>query len=738
MGQRTGTKRGPASLPLVETKLHAPPRRDQTIKRWRLVERLRATPEIKLTVVAAPAGSGKTTLLGAWREVEQETSPVAWMTLDEGDNDPVVLWSYVLAALRIAVPSLEVSAAPERVGASRLLDVVLPDLVNALTAAGEVALVLDDFHCLASGPARDSIAWFIKHAPPTFRLVLATRNEPGLPVASLRAHAALLELHAAELAFTRDEAESLLNDQLALELAAPSIDGLVERTEGWPAGLYLAALSLRAIDDREAFVRRFSGENRHVVDFLVDEVLEAHDPAIQDLMLRCSILERLSGPVCDAVLEQQGSAELLRRLSRSNLFLIPLDDRGEWYRFHHLFAQLLRVELERREPGLAATLHRRAFAWHRDTGSNDEAIEHALACGLFAEAAELISTVWAEYAGANRFATLVGWFERFPAAERNSVPLLLTEAWVYACYGRRDASEEAAEAAERLGSGEGPLPDGFSSLEGSLATLRGAVSWGDTLAGLESARRAAELEGLDSPWRPVVSFGLGVGLYFSGRFEEADQWLREAAEIAPTRERWLTLVNAVAFRSLVSGELGRADEQAVLADRALALAREFGTEDIDGEALMASAASLQSLGKLHDALRLFDRGLAALRLRGHPQALADSLLRKANLLQGMGRYDQADEAVSEARVVLESCANSPMLTQRLAAFEIARAQRRALSERELAILRMLNGTLSEADIGRELYLSHNTIHSHTRSIYRKLGVSSRSEALTHASQLGLI
>ena len=378
------------------TKLHPPAGRTQTLARDRLFERLRAGAGTKVTLVAAPAGCGKTTLLGTWREAEEATRPVAWLSLDEGDNDPVVLWSYVLAALRGECPTLEVTASPELVGASRIVDTFLPELVNELTALGDAALVLDDFHRLTSGPARDSVAWFIDRAPSTFQLVVATRSEPALPLAALRAHGELLEVRAEDLGFTPAEADVLLNDRLELELEPEYVHDLVERTEGWAAGLYLAALSLRAVDDRHAFVSRFGGGSRYVVDFLVDEVLEAHDPEMQALMLRSSVLERLCGSLCDAVVEQEGSDELLAALSRANLFLLPLDDRGEWYRFHHLFAQLLRVELEHREPGLAPTLHRRAFTWHRDNGLVDQAIEHALKADAFAEAGDLIATTWIE------------------------------------------------------------------------------------------------------------------------------------------------------------------------------------------------------------------------------------------------------------------------------------------------------------------------------------------------------
>ncbi len=374
-----GTLQQPARPPpLLKTKLHPPAGREQTVVRDHLLERLSAPAGAKLTVVAAPAGYGKTTLLGDWCESAAPGVRIAWLSLDEGDNDPVVLWSYAIEALTRGCPGLGVTAATE-LGTAHIMDVVLPELINALTALGEVALVLDDFHRLTSGPARDSIAWFVDHVSANFQLVISTRNEPALPLGALRAHGELLELRAADMGFTAPEADLLLNDRLSLDLDREDIEALVERTEGWPAGIYLAALSLQAADDRHQFVSRFNGENRHIVDFLVDEVLNAHDSETQTLMLRSSVLGRMCGPLCDAVLEQDGSSERLVELSRTNLFLVPLDDRREWYRFHQLFAQLLRVELEQREPGLAPTLHRRAHAWHRERGTTAEAVEHALA-----------------------------------------------------------------------------------------------------------------------------------------------------------------------------------------------------------------------------------------------------------------------------------------------------------------------------------------------------------------------
>jgi len=745
MGITEGTLRRPASLPLLVTKLHPPPPREQTVVRERLVERLRAAPGIKLTVVAAPAGSGKTTLLGAWRELEQESRPVAWLSLDKGDNDPVVLWSYVLAALKDAIPTLRVSAAPGRVGSSRIMELVLPELINGLTEAGESALVLDDFHRLSSGAARDSIAWFIERAPATFRLLLATRSEPGLPMATLRAHASLLELRAADLAFTRGEAAELLNDRLELGLAPASVDGLVERTEGWPAGLYLAALSLRAVEDREAFVARFGGESRHVVDFLVDEVLEAHDPVVQTLMLRSSVLGRLCGSLCDAVLDHEGSARLLEMLAQENLFLMPLDDRGEWYRFHQLFAQLLRVELEHREPGRAAELHRRAFRWHRDNGSVEEAIDHALQASAFEEAGQLIAAAWPESVTIGQHETVLAWLERFPSdVIEEHVHLLLVKAWVLSLSGRREATAEAIDALEQFAPFRPePLPDGFSSLESSLATLRGAVPWGDFGSGLKNALRAAELEAVTAPWRSVVCGAVGGCLYFSGQFDEADRWLDESIELALARGHWRVVVASLAIRSLVAGELGDVDAQVLLADRATGIAAEHGLEDVEAEVFIARGASLVAQGRFAEALPVFERGAFLARPARHPRALALVLIRQAALLTAMGRHNEASPLVEEARAVVDTCPDPRMLADWLATVDrrpsvLRGSDNGELSERELVVLRMLGGRLSERDIGRELYLSHNTIHSHTKSIYRKLGVSSRSAALDHARELGII
>ena len=735
-----------AGLPiLVGTKLHPPSVRELTIPRERLLERLRSGSDRRLSLVACPAGFGKTTLLAAWREAEAARKPVAWLTLDEGDNDPVVLWSHAIEALRRASPAVPRSAAADTVVAP-VVDVVLPRLVNELDGQGEITLILDDFHRLSSVPARASVRWFLDHAPPGFQLVLASRTEPILPVGALRAHGELLELRADDLRFTSGEADALLNGRLGLGLTPEDVEGLVRKTEGWPAGLYLAALSLQHAADRHALVRRFGGSNRHVVDFLVTEVLEAHDPPAQALMLRTSVLERLSGPLCDAVLEQEGSAAMLDALSRSNLFLVPLDDEGGWYRFHHVFAQLLRVELERREPELAPALHRRAYAWHRDHGTTDEAIQHAIAAGAYAEAAELIQGPWISYANTCRYDTVLAWLRRLPdEILSGDVHLLLIQAWVLSLSAQREEAARAIAAVERLGHlGARPLPDGFSSGEASLTMLRACFPWGDTGAQLDNGRRAAELEGPGSPWRPLACWAVGTGLYFRGEPDEADRWFAESAALAPASAQWLAGEASLAYRSWIAGERGRLEEQRVLAETAAGFVREHGTGKVIGVAPLALGLSLAARGRPEEALPLIDRGVALSRTFGQPIQLANALLGQASALRALGEHQRAADAVAEARSILESCPDPGILAGRLAALDRplrirpVRSGDQELTQQELRVLKLLHGDLSQRDIGRELYVAHSTVHSHVRAIYRKLAVSSRAGALQRGRQLGLL
>ena len=731
---------------LIATKLRPPAVREEIVPRDRLLDRLRNGSGVKLSLVACPAGFGKTTMLAGWHEAEAAQKPVAWLTLDQGDNDPVVFWSYVIEALRKVCPAVTLPASPQLAEEASLVQVVLPRLINELDGFGEVALILDDFHQLSDGVARESIAWFVDHAPPTLQLVLSTRTEPTFPLAALRAHGELLELRADDLQFTTGEADAFLNGRLTLGLAPEEVSGLVQRTDGWPAGLYLTALSLRRAGNRHVLVDDLGTSSRHVIDFLETEVLHAHDPPMQELMLRSSILDRLSGPLCDAVLEQQGSAPMLDALSRSNLFLIPLDEEGSWYRFHPLFAQLLRVELERREPGLAPALHRRAHAWHRDQGATDEAISHAIGAGAHAEAALLIETSWVHYANACKYATVLAWIRRFPdEVLSGDLQLLLVTAWLLSLSGQREEAARAIAAVEELGElgGERPLPDGFISVEASLTTLRAVFPWGDVGSQVAHGQRAAVLEGPGSPWRPVVCWAMGMGLYWQGELGEADRSFAESVACAPASEQWLAAVSSLAYRSLIAGEQGRLGDQRLLAEQATELACERGIGEMAGLVPLALGVAFSRRGRLEQALPLVDRSVAVLRSRGQPIELAKALLSQAAVLRSLGDRDRSQAALAEARLITESCPDPGILTSKLKAYEpVLRPSPKPagepLTDRELRVLRLLTGDLSERDIGQQLYVSHNTVHSHVRSIYRKLGVSSRARAVERTRELRLL
>jgi LuxR family maltose regulon positive regulatory protein len=722
---------------LLVTKLHPPGVPVQTVARERLFAALGDGRGRRLTLVACPAGFGKSTLLAAWRANESERRPVAWVSLDDGDNDAVVLWSHVIAALGHEDLVPLVAAAP-------LLEVVLPRLVNALAEGSEVALVLDDFHRLTARSTRESVAWFVDRLPPTVQLVLSTRTDPALPLAALRARGQLLELRADDLRFTTAETSEFLNERLGLDLRPVDVDLLAARTEGWPAGVYLAALSLAGAPDRQALVRAFDGTSAHVVDFLAGEVLAAHPPELQRFMLHTSVLERLCAPLCSAVLG--GSTDALDSLARSNLFLLPLDDRGRWFRFHHLFAQILRVELERREPELVPELHRRAFEWHRSYGTADEAIHHAVSAGAFPEAGALIAETWVHYANAGRTASVQGWLRRFPDEVVDAdARLVLVKAWVAALRGREDAMRGAVARAHELGGlDDGPLPDGFVSLESSLSVLTATFGWGDAGAIMEHGMRSDELEGPDSPWRPVITWAIGWAHLCHDDLGEAERWLGETARLAPRTDQWIVGVAAIADLSLIASRRGDHEEGKRLALEAVELARTCGLLDAieEGEVHTAHGVALAADGRWDEAFAELERGVFLRRLWGQPLDLADSLIELAAHLATAGRRERATEVFDEAEELLAGCRDPAALPIRLAAARraagVTRPSVEDLTEREVSVLRLLRSGLTEREIGGELYLSFNTVHSHVKAVYRKLGVSSRAQAVERAHERRLL
>jgi LuxR family maltose regulon positive regulatory protein len=406
-------------IALLETKFYVPQPRRGLVPRPRLCERLDRGAASKLVLVSAPAGFGKTTLLAEWLAAGPAAGGerlVAWLSLDRGDSDPVSFWGYVIAALRAVAPgvgegALALLGAPQPPPVEAVLTVLLNDL-GAITA--EIVLVLDDYHVIEAGEVQDAMVFWLDHLPPRLHVVIASRADPVLPLARLRARGELAEIRAAELRFTAAEAAAYLNERMGLALTARDVAVLEARTEGWIAALQLAALSMQGRADVAGFIAGFAGDDRYVVDYLAEEVLARQPGRVQAFLLQTCILGRLSGPLCDAVTGQGGGRAMLEALDRGNLFLVPLDDRRRWYRYHHLFADVLAARLLDEQPGQVPGLHRRASQWHEHNGDLPEAIGHALAAGDFGRAAGLVELAILAMRRTRQDARLRGWLEVLP------------------------------------------------------------------------------------------------------------------------------------------------------------------------------------------------------------------------------------------------------------------------------------------------------------------------------------
>ncbi|MCW2547950.1 MAG: ATP-dependent transcriptional regulator, MalT-like, LuxR family [Mycobacterium sp.] len=403
--------------PLLETKLHAPRSRQGAVSRPRLSERLGRSARSRLTVVSAPAGFGKTTLLTQWLAdvAEGGTTAAAWVSLDTRDNDPATFWTYVITSLQTAAGDSLGTAALELLQPQQPPEAALSTLLNDLEALPrEVVLVLDDYHVIVAQDIHDAIGYLLDNLPPQVHLVLATRVDPPLALSRLRARGELVEVRSADLRFTLDEAASYLSGPMGLTLTSADIAILANRTEGWAAALQLAGLSLQDRDDPGAVVAKFAGDDRFIVDYLTDEVLARLSDDVRDFLLSTSILDRLTGPLCDAVTGRSGGASQLLALERANLFLVPLDDRRQWFRYHHLFADVLRAHLAEQPAARISELHLRAADWFQANGEIGEAVRHALAAKDFSRAADLMELAIPVVARERREAELGGWVLALP------------------------------------------------------------------------------------------------------------------------------------------------------------------------------------------------------------------------------------------------------------------------------------------------------------------------------------
>ncbi len=526
--------------PLLETKLHVPRPRTGLVARSRLTDRLGRGAKSTLTLVSAPAGFGKSTLLTEWLAAEAAGGrSVAWLSLDERDNDPAMFWTYLVTALRTSGAAVGEGALALLQPPQAPIDAVLATLLNDLHAVpNDVVLVLDDYHVIDSREVHDAMAFLLEHLPPRIHLVIASRTDPTLPLPRLRARGELVEIRAADLRFTVEEAAAYLTEGMGLALTAHDVAALEERTEGWIAALQLAALSMQGRDDLAAFIAGFAGDDRYIVDYLAEEVLHRQPEHVRQFLLQTSILDRLTGALCDAVTGQDGGKATLTTLERGNLFLVPLDDRRQWYRYHHLFADVLRAHLLDEQPDVVPDLHRRASEWYTENGETSEAIRHALVAHDFERAADLVELAIPAMRRTRQEVDVRRWLGSLPNELIRTRPVLsVGYAAAMLAVGEMEGVEDRLRDAEQLldaaaSSRDDPLATGavmvvvddeeFRRLPAMIELFRAAQSLasGDAPGTVSHASRALELSPEDDDLTRASSAGLlGLAAWTSGDLE---------------------------------------------------------------------------------------------------------------------------------------------------------------------------------------------------------------------------
>jgi LuxR family maltose regulon positive regulatory protein len=633
-------------MPLLTTKVYIPPVRPNLVPRPHLIDQLNAGLERKLTLISAPAGFGKTALVSEWvdhlrsqaAKEDQINGRIAWLSLDENDNDSTRFLSYFIAALQTVEASLAKGAlvalqSPQPPPA----EAILTALINEVAASPHrIVLVLDDYHLIEARPVHDALTFLLRHLPPRTHLVIATRDDPHIALACLRARSQLTELRAADLRFSSSEAAEYLNQAINLGLSPEEIMALQTRTEGWIAGLHLAAISMQRHQDPASLIQSFTGSHRFVLDYLIEEVLDQQSTSVQAFLLQTSVLDRFAASLCDAVTGQKDGQATLEMLEHANLFIVPLDGERRWYRYHRLFADLLRQRLYQTRPEQVPTLHHRTSVWHEQHGFADEAIEHALRGGNYERAADLIEkyidAIWERGEHTN----LRRWLARLPVKLVCTRPHLgIVQAWHLFTSGQHDAAEESLQAAERaLGSAveRGTEPsrrERDDQLDSERMTIRGRAAAiraflasysGDVPGTIQQARRALEnLPQHDSNWRSTAIIALGDAYSLSGELAAAYR-ARLAAREASKAGGNIHMIASLKLAD-TQRQQGHLHQAIAICHQQLRLARETGMSQtvaagwllaIWGKVLAELNSLDQAIQKATQGVRLAERGQDAM------------------------------------------------------------------------------------------------------------------------------
>ena len=737
--------------PLLRTKLVVPDS-PRLVVREGLIDALFEGLSRPLTLVYGPAGSGKTMLVAQWAASAREERPVAWLSLEADDNDPARFWMYVIGALRSVVPGIgEASLAMLRAPGVNLAAEALPALINELADASEqFVLVLDDYHAIEDERIHAGMASLIEHLPATLRIVMTSRVEPPLRVGRLRARAQLKEIDAVQLRFSLSEAELMLNDVHGLGLTADTVTRLHDRTEGWAAGLYLAVLSMRGRDDAGSFVASFTGSDRRVVDYLAAEVLREQGEPEVDFLLHTSVLDKFCAALCDAVTGASDSRAMLDRIERANYFLIPLDPSHEWYRYHHLFGELLRHELERRQPGQATDLHRLAGRWFLEAGMVSEAIGHLTAAGELDAGSELIDAHWLAFTNAGQRETVARWMDQLPRGYIvNDGRLCLVQARTALTVGERAEVlrwvDLAAQAPTNNPSDDGELGEELTVVRSAAWQLLGDMRQAEQLAG-----RLAPLDG-SSIWHSLAACVLGTSARFFDANDEAQALFDMALRLGGSRNFIVSMLS-LGRLALIAADRGDWRGCSAKIEAAFAVVRANGLEEywICTSAHVARGRLFRHHRRPTEARAELERAVSLARRGAGLVEWSYALTALAELLRELGDRRGAREVVLEARELLSRCPEPGTLAPRL--LEQAESALRLvvdvsgarpvvideLTAREQAVLGLFPTGLSTREIGDELGISRDTVKTHTKRIYQKLGVSSRRDAVARGRDLGLL
>ena len=655
---------------LLRTKLYLPPGRPQLVERPRLTARLNEGLTRPLVLLSAPAGFGKTTLLSEW--VMRAGLPVAWLVLDADDNDPVRFWSYVIAALQqihagIGSSSLQLLQSPR----ATTMQSMLRALVNEIDALPDdravesipndiegprahFIFVLDDYHVIETPAIHQHLSFLLEHLPPHMHLVISSRADPPLPLARLRARDQLLELHEVDLRFTIAETALFLNETMGLPLSPEQIAALETRTEGWIAGLQLAALSLRGREDLSGFVQAFTGSNRFVFDYLTDEVLARQPENIQSFLRQTSVLERLNASLCNALTVRADSQFILEELERNNLFLLALDDERCWYRYHHLFADVLRHRLTRESPTISDELNLRASAWFENEGLITESVNYALAAHNWERAAPLMEMAGESLRKGGGVATLTNWIRALPSSVRRAHPALCL-AYARALFDvARFANAETfiLEAEQWLEDHAQVHDTRVDSLRGKTLALRAqlANTRGEFSQAIELSHRAGQLLAHDDvAWRSWVALNLAGAFRFTSKWAEANEAYGEAATLSESAGDYVNALMALSLRGEVLQAEGRLHQAVKQYEQVLELARTWRFEEspVTGYALVGLGRVFTEWDDLDPAERYTQVGLK----RGEQGGLMDVLLRA---YLALARIRQAQNDTDAALAALDA------------------------------------------------------------------------------------